>query len=382
MKKILWLPGWYPNRMDKFDGDFIQRHARAVSGFCNIHLVYVVKKDGSNSSTEVTVDRSPNLTEQIIYYKPVRTGIRSLDRFLSHWKYLSLHRKAIKEYIRKEGEPHCVHVHVALKTGLVAQWIKLKWNIPFIITEHWTGYLPEADDRLEYRSAIQLRQLVSSFREASAVTVVSDHLGKAIQKHFSFVEYKVIPNVVDVSVFYPTSSKPTDPLRLIHVSNMTYQKNPEAIMQALAILKRSGIPFQLECYGVIKPEIVSLTATLGLNEQVIFKGEVTQPILAEAMRNAHALILYSRFETFGCVIIEANACGVPVILSDIAAFHELVSAGTNGIFVKADDPIALADAFIAFEKNRNQFDGEQIARLAKASYSYQVVGEQFYSLYS
>ena len=42
-KKILWLTSWYPNRMDEFDGDFIQRHAKAVALFCRVHVIFVVK---------------------------------------------------------------------------------------------------------------------------------------------------------------------------------------------------------------------------------------------------------------------------------------------------------------------------------------------------
>lgn len=382
MKKILWLPGWYPNRNDFFDGDFIQRHARAASGFCRIHLIYVVKKTDGNSKTETTLERSGNLTEEIIYYSSIRTGFKPFDRFISHWKYLSLYRKAVKKYIRAEGRPDHVHVHVAMKVGPVAQWIKRKYKIPFSITEHWTGYLAEADDRLEMLPLIQVRQLRQSFQEASTVTAVSDHLGKAIQKHFPFVQYRVIPNVVDDAVFYPASSPAGNGLRLIHASNMSGQKNVDAILEALVILKDSNISFQFDCYGTVRLELMEKAMSLGLKNQVFFREEVSQDILAQAMRYSHALILYSRFETFGCVIIEANACGIPVILSDIPVFHELVQEGKNGIFVKGDDPVALADALIAFDRNRSQFDKSEIARSAKQGYNYQRIGEQFCAVYT
>lgn len=382
MKKILWLPGWYPNRNDPFDGDFIKRHALAASGFCRIHLIYVVKKTDGNSNTETTVERSGNLTEEIIYYSSFRTGIKPLNRFVSHWKYILLYRRAVKKYIRSEGRPDHVHVHVAMKVGSVAQWIKRRYAIPFSITEHWTGYLAEADDRLEMLPLMQVRQLKRSFQEASNVTVVSDHLGKAIQKHFPLVKYRVISNVVDDAVFYPASNRTLDCLRLIHASNTSGQKNLDAILEALVILKDSNITFQLDCYGTVRLELLEKAMNLGLKNQVFFRDEVPQDILANAMRYSHALILYSRFETFGCVIIEANACGIPVILSDIPVFHELVEEGRNGVFVKGDDPVALADALIAFESNKGQFDGTEIARTAKELYNYQRIGEQLVSIYT
>ena len=51
-----------------------------------------------------------------------------------------LYKKAIKKYIEKFGQPDCLHVHVAWKAGMVAMWVKRKYNIPYVITEHWGIY--------------------------------------------------------------------------------------------------------------------------------------------------------------------------------------------------------------------------------------------------
>lgn len=65
--------------------------------------------------------------------------------------------------------------------------------------------------------------------------------------------------------------------------------------------------------------------------------EMSQESLVKFLQPATALILVSSYETFGCVLIEANACGVPVIVSDIPVFHETVKQEVNGVFTKLND---------------------------------------------
>ena len=381
MKKVVWLCSWYPNRTNAFDGDFIQRHARAVSRFCHVHVIYVVKEKNIINAVESEEKTTGQLTEQIIYYSSHETGIKPLDRFLSQKNYDQCYRKAINTYIEANGKPDLVHVHVAMKAGLAALWIKKKWNIPFIVSEHWTGYLAEADERLADQSFVYRKLTQDILQEAKLVTVVSEYLGKAIKKHFPSLLYKVIPNVVDTAIFYPAYKEDNTKLKLVHASNMNYQKNCEAILQALQLLKNEGQLFEMHLYGPVQPKLQEMIISLGLQENVFLMGEVLQPVLAEAMRQSDALVLYSRFETFGCVLIEANACGIPAIVSELEVFHELITENVNGIFVKGDDARALATKLIEFAKVKSSFDKTAISKNTVTKYNYDSVGKQMAELY-
>jgi glycosyltransferase involved in cell wall biosynthesis len=98
------------------------------------------------------------------------------------------------------------------------------------------------------------------------------------------------------------------------------------------------------------------------------------------MRDSDALILYSRYETFGCVIIEANASGIPVIVPDIKVMHELVSED-NGMLIKPNDAEALAEGLEDLILSKEKFDNKRIAIRAKEKFSYQVVGKKINDLY-
>jgi glycosyltransferase involved in cell wall biosynthesis len=106
-----------------------------------------------------------------------------------------------------------------------------------------------------------------------------------------------------------------------------------------------------------------------------------QQQLVQYIQRADALVLYSRFETFGCVIIEANACGVPVIVSDIPVLHENVTNGFNGLFAANENAVALADRIIYFIKNKQMFSKEEIARCTTEKYSYGQIGAQITAWY-
>src|ERR1044071_8852129 len=113
-KKILWLCSWYPNKTDPFEGDFIQRHAKAAAIYNDIHVLRVVNDDNgivtNDIKTEIT--NSPGLTEEIIY---VKKNVSFFGKLTHLMRWLNIHKNAIKNYIAQQGNPHIVHVHIPLK---------------------------------------------------------------------------------------------------------------------------------------------------------------------------------------------------------------------------------------------------------------------------
>ncbi|MBL0056691.1 MAG: glycosyltransferase [Chitinophagaceae bacterium] len=381
MKKALWLPSWYPNRYDAFDGDFIQRHARAMAGHSEVTVIHVVKLKAGEAAIEPEKNKEGGLCEKVFYYSSPRSGFHLLDRFLSYRKYRSTYRKAILEHISENGLPSLVHVHVALRTGAIALWIQRKWKIPFLVTEHWTGYLPEADDRYDQLPAYHRNLLNRVFKKALFVTAVSSHLAAAMKKWFPFIQPRIIPNVVDPRIFFPAENKGPQNFQLIHVSNLTPQKNMKAILSALVELKKWFPDFTMQIYGPLQPALEERITEMGLQGMVFCKGEVRQTELAEAMRRSDALVLYSRFETFGCVLIEANAAGIPVVVSDLPVFREIVEEGKNGVFAKPDSPLELARMLQQLAEGRYTFDTGRMVKECLGRFSFSTVDKQFRDLY-
>ena len=377
---ILWLPSWYPNKLDPFDGDFIQRHANAAALHTNVHVIFV-KADEEGKITdnlEESFTKKEKLSEHIIYFKKT---VSFFGRMNSFRKWVRLFKKAVKDYIKENGQPQLVHVHVAIRAGIIAKWIKRKWGIDYVVTEHWAGYLPEAETKLsDLPGYIQIacRRIM---KNAASISVVSTYLGHCLEKILRGISFTVIPNVVDTSIFKPVPTEKSKTVSFIHISLLNYQKNAGDIIRAMSILKKENPNFHLMIFGPLTAELIRLVEDLDLLSEISFHEEIPQVELSKFIQQSNALILYSRYETFGCVIIEALACGKPVILSDLPVLHENAREGFNAIFAKNEDPADLAEKLNWFMQNMEKFDGTAIAQQAALTYSYDKVGKQFFDWY-
>ena len=113
---------------------------------------------------------------------------------------------------------------------------------------------------------------------------------------------------------------------------------------------------------------------------MLWLAETDQDGIAAEMRTAGAVILYSSYESFGCINIEANATGRPVIVSDIPAFREYLKAAVNAVFVPLGDVVALSNVLAGFIEGRYHFDPGVISDAA-TDFSFAAVGKMFAGLY-
>ncbi|MCP9751438.1 glycosyltransferase [Ferruginibacter sp. HRS2-29] len=381
-KRILVLPSWYPSAVQRAVGDFTQRHIQAISTIASQYVIHVVKdEEGTMTKKNTTVKQVyDTYTEELIYYHPVKTGLRLLDRFISDRTYNRLYKKAITKYISDQGLPELTHVHVALKAGTMAVWLKKKYGVPYVVTEHWSGYLDAAEETFTDLHPLVQERGKQVFEQASMVTTVSSVLAKALKKLFTLQASVVVPNVVDREVFFAKQHERTETVRFIHASSMSWPKNIEAILKAVELLKEKDPRFVLRLFGPLSIECKTLIRTCGISDHIIHEGEVSQQVLAAAMRASDAFIMYSRYETFGNVIIESNACGLPVIASDIPVFRETIIENINGIFAGKDDPAMLAEKMLQMMQGKIIFN-KQVVIDSAAKYHYEVVGQQFSQLY-
>jgi glycosyltransferase involved in cell wall biosynthesis len=377
---ILWLASWYPNRTDPFHGDFIERHAQAVSHFTKLTVMVVVKDEAlAPDKTEVDKTVEGNLTVYRVYYGKSRYG-GIIEKMISSIRYFRV-QKAIYQIVEKEeGMPTIVHVHVAMKAGMLALWLKQQFNIPYVVTEHWTGYYPESSPNIYRRNFIYRYLTRKVFEKATLLLPVTDDLGKMIERNLVSLPYKVIRNTVNTSLFFYSGHRP-EPFRFIHPSSMNYQKNPEGILQACKIVKDQGYHFQLHMVGNNDEKLVSLAGSLGLGQTVSITGTVPYEAVAKQMQQSSALLLFSRFENLPCVIVEALCCGLPVISSRVGGIAEVIDE-TNGILVESGRPDELAKAMIRLIENYAQYDRSAIAATASRQFNYNEIGKQFSDIYA
>ena len=380
MKKVLWLASWYPNEREPFSGDFIQRHAEAVSMYQPVKVIYVGKQaDHSIGELARKVEnKTGNLQEHIEYYT-IRK--RYLKKWRSLYSYFKIHAEIIKDLKKNDGLPDLVHVHVAMKAGLIALYMKWKYKIPYVLTEHWTGYYPQSKDSLFNKSVFERYLVRLIIRNASVLLPVSQALGDQISQNWARIPFRKISNVVDTRFFYRTKYRKPHPFRFIHISSLLYQKNPEGIINCFIHLLKSGHNAELVLVGPLNTSVNKLL-NLHASESKKFRttGEISYEEVGNELRNADALIMFSYYENMPCVILEALCSGLPVIASQVGGIPEVINP-ENGILVAAGNEQMLLEAMQNMLANYNSFECGVNSLTASATYSYEKVGKEIVQVY-
>ncbi|OGX85987.1 glycosyltransferase [Hymenobacter glacialis] len=388
--RVLMLPKWYPHRYDDQDGDFVGRHVAAIAAFGHAEVAVLfaaVARGPLPGLIDLEEDFTGPWPTLRYYYRAAPTGLALLDKplklLLYYWCLLRGYRRLRQHWGQ---QPDLVHVHVLLRTGLFAWALKAVRNIPFIVTEHWTLYLPLRSVGISGLRRVLTRAVV---RQAAALHTVSGGLRDAMAG-LGFVNSNpvVIANVVNTTLFHPEEKSAANAApTLLHVSAFTDQvKNITGVLRVVARLRAAwpGLQLRIAGYGPDEAFLKEYAATLGLlaDGTVAFLGKLPHEMVAAEMARATALVSFSRAETFGCVLLEARACGCPVVATRTGGVPELFQPeNAFGLLIEPDDEAGLEAALTALLDGSVQFDATQLRADAAARCAPQTVGEAFGTLY-
>ena len=307
-----------------------------------------------------------------------------LKRFVNLIRYFRGVRIGLKALQKDWGSPQLVHVQVAWPAGLAALLLNLISRIPYILTEHWSGYTAHSADFKAGGAFMKLAARII-FRRARTVTAVSRYLADAIQTYgLPQDKVVVVPNVVDVLSKARLRQKTTKVVRALSVS-MLYDrsKNISGLLKAFAELARSypHVHLHLVGDGKDRAELTNLARRLGvLDKSVFFEGYVPNSELHKWFSKTNFFVLNSNYETFSMVTAEAIAHGVPVVVTKCGGPEEFVNK-TVGILVERNDKQSLVEGIEYMIKNWRKYDPTKLYTYAKARFSTEIVGRQFYEIY-
>jgi glycosyltransferase involved in cell wall biosynthesis len=382
--KILYLPRWYPNRKDPMPGLFIRRHALSVKPYVDVSVLYVhLNFDRDAEKYEIVQAGFEGLNEISIYTRAANTGLDMLDTLLNLIRFFVAHAKGLRLLKQQSFIPDLIHVNVLTRCGFIAWLYKLRYGVPYVITEHWTRYLP---GMATYSG--RLRQWISRLvvRNASAVLPVTLNLQKAMESHgLTNPNYNVIPNVVDVNLFKPGKSvSDLNSKMILHVSCFDdNQKNISGILRVLKKLsaKRQDWRCTMVGDGIHYQKLVKLAEELRLKDRLVyFTGLRENEELAELMQQACFQVMFSRYENLPVVIPESFACGVPFLSTDVGGIAEHIH-GYLGKLIASEDEDALLTAIEYMLDHSASFDKQRIRQYALDHFSQEVIGKQLWDVY-
>jgi D-inositol-3-phosphate glycosyltransferase len=285
------------------------------------------------------------------------------------YRYLPEFVGGVREFAALEGLHYdLIHSHYWL-SGVVAHELRKFWRAPIIHMAHTLGVMKnrvaqrseerESDLRLEMEEEI----VRWADRTIAATEAEKAQLQMLMQADTSRVD--IIPPGVDLHAFHPIPMAeakarigvPPGDTMVLFVGRIEPLKGVETLLRAMKLLRdRNAMPSNL-CLSIIGGDasdngarenaemerLRALRMELGIGDVVAFLGKQDQDSLADYYAAAQAVIMPSYYESFGMVALEAMACGVPVIASEVGGLAFLVRDGETGFHVPDRDPEALCD---------------------------------------
>lgn len=332
--------------MEPLNGDFIrnQVHLLREEGYV-MDLVYAdlniryLKNLQLTSGYHLQSDRNGNVDFIIsgpFWPKNNIPGFRRWIRKYVQW---------IEIYFKMRGMPDIIHAHTYLG-GIVSSIIKEKYHIPFLVTEHYTGWMDRSISAYHHKVGIE------SFQNADVITAVSTALQQCLKKKIS-KEVEVISNFIDTKLFKSSVRKSGDEFSAICIGDLIPRKQVDHAIKSISRLS-SKIKLKLAIVGTGPEEgyLKSLVKDLKLESQVFFFGQLRKWEVASLLAKSDVLLHPSKMETFGIVIAEALCCGLPVISYDNSGIQEM--SKLPGVHIVQDQELNSFAQMIEYTSNIKQ----------------------------
>lgn len=374
--KILFISSWYPTRIHDFNGDFVKRHARAVSLFSQVTCLHVIyDKDLKNKRFEIVESKEDNLNEIIIYFKPF------LDyNFFRKLIKVGYYFKGFRYIKMKFGKPDIIHANVLVPIGFTAFSLSLFFQTPFVITEHWTGFLNGSFNQKPWI----IRKLYSFIsKKARCILPVTENLSIAMQNCGIKAVYKVVPNVVETGIFKIKDFNIPEIKQIIHVSDLNDEhKNVSGLLRAIKSLSEIRQDFILQIiHNQDNQLLFDYTEELGINKRFVnFLGKKNSVEVAEIMSDSSFLVLFSNYENLPCVIVEALACGIPVLSTNVGGINEYIDS-SKGILIEKGNEQELIKQLNYLLDNFKNYKKEDLHHFSVTHFSYDKIGNDLFNTY-
>ncbi len=384
---IMVIPSWYPPR----GGEFFREHSLALAqAGLKVHVLAAIETGMRHDPKTYFSPRRSAVIKfpyGAIEHRQVYRRIPLLDKINAlNWVNSIMDRYSAIE--NTYGKPDLIQAHSSMWAGLAAARISQKRGIPFVITEHRGRFTGRGTPAGELIKAWHIPLLAEAFDQASRVICVSNALKKEIIaiSPESAKKLSVIPNMTDTAFFHPKEgvTRPHSSFRFLCVAHLENAKGVDLLIKAFASLNSNdaGAPeLVVAGDGKQRRELHKLCKRLPAGHKVFFKGALPRSGVLHELQQADALVLPSRFESFGIVLIEAMACGLPVVATNAGGPADILTHDT-GILCPPDSIDALANAMQQMISRYSDFDTHNIRQHCIARYSKEAISSNYINLYN
>lgn len=256
----------------------------------------------------------------------------------------------------------------------------LKWfkKIPFIITEHWTGYLYPNNKSIKYLEKLVTKIII---KNASFVCPVSDNLKNNMVQFGLLGNYYPIPNVVDTSIFNISNDDSSDYFEIIHISHMRDEaKNISGILNTIGKLQKHIPNLKLHLIGNKSNLYIDKIKNLNIAHFKI-TNEIPHNEIPIYLNKADVFVLFSNYENLPCVILEAFSCGLPVISTNVGGIKEFFPNNFGRLINSKDENQLFIELLNIYKKKYELASKQEMHNYVVNHFSKATICERFSKLY-
>lgn len=278
--------------------------------------------------------------------------------------YIKMADKLYSEYIKEFGIPDIIHTHNFLYAGVVAEFLKDKYGIKYIITEHSSSFVRNK------LSNQKIKSIENIATKALKVTAVSSSFNNLL-KEYTKTSIDLLSNIVDDFFFQKKfQNKISNDFIFLHIASLDKNKNQELLIKSFEKIAKlnDNIYLNVGGDGYMKKSLESLVKKLDIEKQVNFLGRISQEKVRDEMMKSDCFVLSSNFETFGVVLIEALACGLPLIATKCGGPEDIVNE-QNGILIDVENQTQLENTMLNMYKNAKEYDKEKLREDVKERFA-------------
>lgn len=388
--RVLVLARSYPNNLLPELGLWVRHLVHQCSSFCELKVISPVPYFPSIKGFErysrfrkIIGHSFENGIE--VYHPPFLVGPgRSL--YISEALSYYLGIRSTVDKIHRDFDFNLIHAHFTYPDGIVAARLGLHYRVPVVITEHGL-WRPNGIEK----QRLVLWQAIWAARKCAYIIAVSNSVRDSII-HFTDQPEKVrvIPIGVDGSIFTARQNGDlTNKNQVLYVGFINFNKGIDLLLKAFdrVIKRRPNTKLVLVGGGFYndtmkqEKQLRSMAEDIGLDRHVEFAGIKSPAEVAKYMKESALLVLPSRAESFGAVLVEALACGTPVVATKCGGPEDIVNDKV-GILVTKEDDNALALAINQVLDNGHHYNPAQLRAYSLEKFAWERIAHRVIDLYS
>lgn len=278
--------------------------------------------------------------------------------------------------------PDVLHAHLPHAAWL-CRWSRLAAPVRVVIDTLHSSSTGKSGRHIGYAYSRWLPDHVTAVSRATAAS----HLAAGMVRE---EQLSILGNGIDVTAWEPNAQARSAARRLlgfrdeflwIAAGRLEPVKDYPTLLRAFARASQMARLLVLGA-GPLEAELIALAAQLGLERRVRFLG--FEPNVERLMQAADGFVLSSRYEGLPMVLLEAGACGVPTVATNVPGTREVLIDGVNGLLAKAGDPCSLGDAMTRLMSMPNEVRyamGERARLRVIAEFSLETVLDRWERLY-